>query len=101
MASHMNSYVDGISPEGRSPILNDDICCPRCGYNLRGCAGPQCPECGFAFEPDQLLAHYRKYREHTPPATWVIRTMWRHPVTFWSQPQVCFGRAPSAGELWP
>lgn len=25
--------------------------CMGCGYNLRGVAGPRCPECGRAYEP--------------------------------------------------
>lgn len=27
----------------------EDIACPRCGYNLRGLTVPRCPECGLRF----------------------------------------------------
>jgi hypothetical protein len=27
-----------------------DVPCPKCGYNLRGSAAEQCPECGQAFD---------------------------------------------------
>jgi hypothetical protein len=40
----------GETPE-RTPRLHErladlDLSCPGCGYNLRGVAGPYCPECG-------------------------------------------------------
>jgi len=30
------------------------LCCIRCGYNLRGSPGPQCPECG-TFRPSETV----------------------------------------------
>lgn len=37
------------SPEQSDPLRSflagRDLPCPRCGYNLRGCASPTCPEC--------------------------------------------------------
>ena len=39
-------------PPARSPRagLDEDLPCPKCGYNLRGLTVPRCPECGFRFE---------------------------------------------------
>ncbi len=37
-------------PEG----LAEDLPCPKCQYNLRGLTLPRCPECGFAFDWQNL-----------------------------------------------
>ena len=31
-------------------LANQDVACPKCGYNLRGVGEPTCPECGRAIE---------------------------------------------------
>lgn len=31
-------------------LARRDLACPSCGYNLRGVAGPNCPECGIRLE---------------------------------------------------
>jgi hypothetical protein len=36
-------------------LLERDIPCPGCGYNLRGLESPTCPECGFGFDRESLL----------------------------------------------
>jgi hypothetical protein len=37
--------------------------CPECSYNLTGLTEHRCPECGSAFDPDELV---RKRAECTP-----------------------------------
>ncbi|MCK6482888.1 MAG: hypothetical protein HUU22_15635 [Phycisphaerae bacterium] len=41
------------------------LLCPGCGYDLRGLAGPKCPECGAAFEPGRLISVVEEAREIT------------------------------------
>ena len=36
----------------RQFLAERDVACPGCGYNLRGSAGKQCPECGIALPND-------------------------------------------------
>ncbi len=31
-------------------LAQNDVVCPSCGYSLRGCAQPCCPECGDALQ---------------------------------------------------
>ncbi len=52
-----------------------DLFCSECGYNLRGLTVGRCPECGHAFDPDELRRPqipwlYRK-------AKGTFRTYWR------------------------
>ena len=35
-------------------VVQHDIQCRYCGYNLRGLAEARCPECGNAFDPDDI-----------------------------------------------
>jgi hypothetical protein len=37
-------------------LMDRDVPCPACGYNLRGAAGIGCPECGQAIEIGVLAA---------------------------------------------
>lgn len=37
-------------------IREKDLKCPRCEYPLRGLRTAQCPECGFGYDADSLLA---------------------------------------------
>jgi hypothetical protein len=32
-------------------MIDEDLFCPQCGYNLRGLPEERCPECGTRFEP--------------------------------------------------
>jgi hypothetical protein len=43
-----------------STIIDREIACPLCGYNLRGLLEPRCPECGYTFDWEPLI--------HPPPA---------------------------------
>lgn len=52
-------------------LTRDDLVCPLCEYPLRGLVEPRCPECGHAFDWDEML-----HRERT-----------RHPFLFESQPK--------------
>lgn len=49
--------------------INEELFCPRCGYNLRGLERGLCPECGLTFEWDDILdprrrAHPYLYEHH-------------------------------------
>ena len=37
-------------------VIDEDLDCPRCGYNLRGLPQPRCPECGLVVDLDQIRA---------------------------------------------
>lgn len=40
--------------------------CKRCGYNLRGLPGPQCPECSAEFDPADRST-FAEFDPHTQP----------------------------------
>jgi hypothetical protein len=42
--------MDGVE----ETITDEELCCPICGYSLRGLVEPRCPECGYQFEWDAL-----------------------------------------------
>jgi len=56
------------TPNPTTPTPADDgpdVCCPACGYSLRGVCSREspmgrCPECGGAFTLDQILARQRE-----------------------------------------
>jgi len=52
-------------------LVERDVNCPMCGYNLRGLIEPRCPECGFTFLWVELL----------DPSRWV------HPYVFEHHPE--------------
>jgi hypothetical protein len=61
--------LDDPAPDWES---SPDVCCPLCGYNLRGLSEPRCPECGYR------------------AATWralIDETAWRHPYLFEHHPR--------------
>lgn len=71
-----------------------DVCCSRCGYNLRTLSRGLCPECGLAFEwrevldrsaftSDFLFEHQWRKR----PIGSLALTIWRsfRPRAFWSR----------------
>lgn len=55
-------------------VIQEDILCPLCEYDLRMLAEPRCPECGYRFEwPDVLDPSRRLHRylfEHHPERNW-------------------------------
>ena len=62
-----------IPPDPAGPdwaTLREDIRCPLCDYDLRGLAEPRCPECGYAFQWDELLDSAKRLHpylfEHHP-----------------------------------
>ena len=69
-----------------------EVCCARCGYNLRMLSVPRCPECGLEFEwelalrqaeseSDFLFEHQWRKR---PVGSFLV-TVWRsfRPIRFW------------------
>lgn len=44
--------INGAPDWERLPF---DLCCPRCGYNLRGLPQTRCPECGLKFQWRPML----------------------------------------------
>jgi hypothetical protein len=59
----------------------EELCCPLCGYDLRGISEPRCPECGYAFEWEELRDPTRRLHpylfEHHPhrPVWAFVRTL--------------------------
>ena len=55
-------------------MIQEDILCPLCEYDLRMLAKPRCPECGYRFDwPDVLDPSRRLHRylfEHHPERNW-------------------------------
>lgn len=41
-------------PLAATTPVSDELRCPLCDYDLRGLAEHRCPECGHAFDPEQL-----------------------------------------------
>ena len=37
-----------------SAATDDSLNCPLCDYDLRGLPANRCPECGYAFDPEEL-----------------------------------------------
>jgi hypothetical protein len=52
------------------PAVEQDLRCPLCEYNLRGLTEPRCPECGAAFDWDEVRDPSRRLHpylfEHHP-----------------------------------
>lgn len=46
--------------------------CASCGYDLRGCPNPRCPECGTAYEPVCPACDGVGRRVVLPPRGWLI-----------------------------
>ena len=69
----------------------DDLTCPVCEYSLRGLPEPRCPECGYAFEWEELRQRSRLRRtwfyEHAGTFKSHVKTRWRslRPKAFWSE----------------
>ncbi len=82
-----------------APINDMDIDCPECGYNLRGLTERRCPECGLVVDFEELRRQYEQYGMKGPPLRWVIPTILRHPVAFWSMPQVRLSPGPDGDDL--
>jgi hypothetical protein len=59
----MSSTDSGsLSPAPAPPTAHaPDLHCPICDYNLHGLPEPRCPECGFAFQWDDLLQDQGSY----------------------------------------
>jgi len=77
MACRMNPDTDSHPPL-RSPARDEGLRCLSCNYNLTGLPSGLCPECGRAFDVDELR------RELTGGVP--------RPVPIWDEPQR-FGRA--------
>jgi len=72
----------GISADLSSPdwaSQTEEVHCPLCEYNLRGLVEPRCPECGYAFNWQELLDTKRRQHpylfEHHPKRN--IWSLWR------------------------
>ncbi|MDB5326309.1 MAG: hypothetical protein JWM57_1878 [Phycisphaerales bacterium] len=75
----------------QSGIVADDLHCPVCDYALRGLPEPRCPECGYAFEWDELREQARRktlwfyehagtFKSHRQTR---LRSLW--PFKFWRE----------------
>jgi hypothetical protein len=42
--------------------MDSDVTCPLCDYNLRGLTEPRCPECGHAFDWDDVRDRAKRVR---------------------------------------
>lgn len=91
-ADHEPGPSDGGNPQAAgtpastsaqpADVLDQDVACPGCGYNLRGLGGGEvvCPECGTASDVGRLLTRrwdkpwYRapKYNLLAMPEGWVL-----------------------------
>ncbi len=71
-----------------------DVCCSRCGYNLRTLSRGLCPECGLSFEWREVLDRSAftsdflfEHQWRTRPIGSLALTIWRsfRPRAFWSR----------------
>lgn len=92
----MKRWTETAKHQGKTPIFGEDIPCPQCGYNLRGCSGPQCPECGYVFDANGLRNEMR-FRGRKVRWLWIVRIMCMHPIKAWSEPIVRLGKNPGLG----
>jgi len=75
------SVAAGQTEAGGPPdwsMIEHDILCPLCEYNLRGLNTPRCPECGYHFEWKEVLDPRRRehpylFEHHPENAFWSFR----------------------------
>ena len=80
------------APAPAPPPTEDAVYCPLCEYDLRGLIDPRCPECGYAFDWDELRdpgrrLHQYLFEHHPERNVWsIVRTVRGHlrPRAFWS-----------------
>ena len=73
--------------------VEEELHCPLCGYDLRAITEPRCPECGYAFEWEELRDPARRLHpylfEHHPhrPVWAFVRTLvgGLRPWRFWAK----------------
>lgn len=76
-----------------APASTDDLRCPLCQYSLRGLIEPRCPECGFAFQWQELIdaeknRHPYLFEHQSRRNLWSLwKTFWRdcRPRRFWRE----------------
>ncbi len=51
--THIPTPPDSTDSPG---VVDAELYCPECDYNLTGAPGHRCPWCGWEIEPDELLA---------------------------------------------
>lgn len=71
---------DGAPDWGR---IGFEVCCARCGYNLRGLAQPRCPECGLEFEWELALRQAESESDFLFEHQWRKRPIRSFVVTVW------------------
>lgn len=87
--------------------ISFDVCCSRCGYNLRTLTRPLCPECGLTFEWAEVVNRSATASDYSfehnwqsrPIVTWLV-TIWRsfHVRRFWEAASIHDHVVPQA--LW-
>jgi hypothetical protein len=91
----MSESNDGASATDPSlQLSNEEVVCPRCGYNLHGLAKSRCPECGLSYDPSSILessaaainARIFEYRWRERPVTSLVGTLLgsMRPARFWA-----------------
>ncbi len=76
-------------PDSAAAAIEDDLFCPKCGYNLRSLTSNRCPECGYDIQAirqrqTQIPWVYRD-KEGTFRAYW--KTVW---MVIFKNEQFCF-----------
>ncbi len=71
----MNEPNDEAVPELKRLLEKYDTTCARCGYNMRGSVGTECPECGLAVNFRTLLGGVSR-EGSIKKLRWVKRGAW-------------------------
>jgi hypothetical protein len=71
---------EGVPEGGRGSAAPNAVRCPFCGYCLVGLREPRCPECGSAFDGEELARAFSEWPIAAPwddrRLTLIVRALW-------------------------
>ena len=70
--------------------------CLKCGYDLRATTSLKCPECGAAFDPNELIRRARRRRRRWLWLAWIVMSLAMYAPYSW----LLFMEYPWSGYRW-